>query len=143
MRIPPTPWGLNCPGPPCEFPRRSRVNARAHRIVILGSPRDLPIMRTSPSPSPGQLSSSPERHAVVAVSAGQVRLALVRVVAGAGGVVFEVAAGLVVNALHAVVVVNLLDEAGGVPVNKENVLSLYVVPLALAFDNSTGLVENK
>lgn len=34
-------------------------------------------------------------------------------------------------------------EAGGVPVNKENVLSLYVVPLALAFDNSTGLVENK
>jgi hypothetical protein len=33
-------------------------------------------------------------------------------------------------------------EAGGIPVNKENILNLYVVPTALSFDQETGIVEN-
>jgi hypothetical protein len=32
-------------------------------------------------------------------------------------------------------------EAGGIPVNTENVLNLYVVPTALSFDQETGIVE--
>lgn len=33
-------------------------------------------------------------------------------------------------------------EEGGIPLKKENILSLYVLPIALSFDKSTGLIED-
>ncbi|NCD04939.1 MAG: hypothetical protein EOL97_02365 [Spirochaetia bacterium] len=33
-------------------------------------------------------------------------------------------------------------EAGGVPIKEEDILNLYVVPVSLVFDSTTGLIEN-
>ncbi|MBK5200844.1 MAG: hypothetical protein JJE21_04835 [Spirochaetaceae bacterium] len=33
-------------------------------------------------------------------------------------------------------------EEGGIPLKKENILSMYVLPTVLSFDKSTGLIED-